>query len=412
MMRSAWIVLLGAGAITGCKTTSTGGDLPPETLPSLGLPSKAFVQLQEDAPGSVRDVDTFLQGNAELGTLKLRAAGNGLSELVVDEGGTPRVIGAKSAWLQVHALAANGFRAACATRVALRGRAQGPRGVVLLFDTQKAPELVCFVNPLGSGDWKTITVATGDKPGGSVALWTFFVSVVNPDAPDDPAAAKGDAMKGIELAWFEDEHWDQGWMTTAGRTEKSGLFRRVLRLDASGTPTLSEPKKQAAYLDANQLTSQIEPQCEAEQCGALWTGRRLLRCSKVCAPTESCKNNNRCAAGTCVPRTIEAACKVAGEADRCGEMPDGCGGTVQCPSCAQGTCGGGGNPGRCGSYRINEARIRTLYNDAENRLCGSFDDGAGGTLDLSASNRVKFAGRECPKETQTCTSNLCAEKAQ
>lgn len=84
---------------------------------------------------------------------------------------------------------------------------------------------------------------------------------------------------------------------------------------------------------------------------------------------------------------------------------------MQCPPCATGTCGGGGTPGLCGEYRLTEDRIRAAYKDTGSwRLCGLFDDGRGGTLNFSESNRKKFDGRECPKETQTCVNNLCVEK--
>lgn len=396
-------------ALAACKSSGGGGETPPPAeLPALGLPSKAFVQVQEEAPGTMRDIDTFLAGSAELGTLKLRALEAGMSELVVDDGGVQRVVGAKAPWLQVHALAAKDFRAVCATRVFSRGRAAGPRGPVIVFDTQKGAELLCFVNRSGLAEWQPITVATGDRPGGPRALWTFLLTVVNPDAPDDPKAVREDAMRGVEINWFEDEHWDQGWMTAASRTDKSGLYSTILRLSDSGAPVTSPPKRQASYLEGAQLMDRMVSECEPEQCGAVWTGRSLLSCTATCAAGESCKNT-RCAAGACTRLSIEAACKVAGEADRCGAMPDGCGGTVQCAACSVGTCGGGGNVGRCGVYHVNEARLRTAYNDADSRLCGIFDDGAGGRLDLSASNRARFSGRECPKENQTCTLNLCVE---
>ena len=69
----------------------------------------------------------------------------------------------------------------------------------------------------------------------------------------------------------------------------------------------------------------------------------------------------------CTPATCSARGK------NCGDLEDGCGGTLQCGSCSgQETCGGGnpGTPGVCGCTKAACA-------DAE---CGQRPDGCGGTL--------------------------------
>lgn len=67
----------------------------------------------------------------------------------------------------------------------------------------------------------------------------------------------------------------------------------------------------------------------------------------------------------CTPTTCAAQGK------SCGALADGCGGTLQCGSCAEPkTCGGGGKPGVCGCTRATCAAGE----------CGQRPDGCGGML--------------------------------
>jgi hypothetical protein len=65
----------------------------------------------------------------------------------------------------------------------------------------------------------------------------------------------------------------------------------------------------------------------------------------------------------------------------------------------------GGLAGVCGRYRMTVPRLRQLYNDTAHKLCGDFDDLAGGTRDLSKANLAE-TGRECP-EGEICRANVC-----
>ena len=94
-------------------------------------------------------------------------------------------------------------------------------------------------------------------------------------------------------------------------------------------------------------------QAAGANCGPVADGcGGLLDCGS-CSTGEACGVGGRpsvCApvapsdgGVVCTPRTCESL------GVRCGAAPDGCGGTLACGTCASGqTCGGGGEPGRCG----------------------------------------------------------------
>lgn len=72
----------------------------------------------------------------------------------------------------------------------------------------------------------------------------------------------------------------------------------------------------------------------------------------------------------CVPRT----CAQVGRS--CGLAADGCGGTIDCGSCAAGdSCGGGGTPGMCGHLTCTPVTCASAAS-----ACGTASDGCGGTI--------------------------------
>ncbi len=77
----------------------------------------------------------------------------------------------------------------------------------------------------------------------------------------------------------------------------------------------------------------------------------------------------------CVPRT----CAQQGRA--CGQAADGCGGTLDCGSCAAGdSCGGGGTPGMCGHLACTPITCAS-----SGAVCGTGSDGCGGMISCPCS---------------------------
>ena len=67
-------------------------------------------------------------------------------------------------------------------------------------------------------------------------------------------------------------------------------------------------------------------------------------CGNVCTAPQTCGGGGEPGTCGCTPTTCEA------EEKNCGNIPDGCGGTLDCGECMQDrqTCGGGGTPNVCG----------------------------------------------------------------
>lgn len=111
------------------------------------------------------------------------------------------------------------------------------------------------------------------------------------------------------------------------------------------------------------------------------------RCEALCeasvSETLDCTDTYRISGqdgGVCSRRTCASA-----EAE-CGELDDGCGGTVSCPgTCdAPDTCGGGGIANRCGCTPLGCSEA-----EAE---CGLIDDGCGQELDCGGCSGVDWCG--------------------
>src|SRR5206468_2669456 len=78
-----------------------------------------------------------------------------------------------------------------------------------------------------------------------------------------------------------------------------------------------------------------------------------------------------CGTPACKPRSC------AEQGLQCGQAGDGCGGVVDCGSCAAGeTCGGGGTPSVCGKPACTATTCA-----AQGAECGPIADGCGGVLD-------------------------------
>jgi hypothetical protein len=95
------------------------------------------------------------------------------------------------------------------------------------------------------------------------------------------------------------------------------------------------------------------------------------------------------AANTCKPRT----CADAGA--NCGPIGDGCGGSLNCGSCAAPfICGGAGTPSVCGNPYVGDGGLactpRTCADVGAN--CGPVGDGCGGLLDCGACSAPYICG--------------------
>jgi hypothetical protein len=143
----------------------------------------------------------------------------------------------------------------------------------------------------------------------------------------------------------------------------------------------------------------------------------------VCKPTgKECKRDGQCCSGSCVPPTHSqstagsgSVCCAAGQIQyptgvcctpttcaalgkNCGEISDGCGGTLNCGTCsAPQSCGGGGAANACGCTPTTCA--------AQHATCGSISDGCGGDLTCGT----------CPAapvcQTATCSGGTCVTAA-
>lgn len=103
----------------------------------------------------------------------------------------------------------------------------------------------------------------------------------------------------------------------------------------------------------------------------------------------------------CVPTT----CEKLGAA--CGTMPDGCGGTLVCPTkcVAPETCGGAGVANQCGCTKTTCA--------AQGKDCGEIADGCGGTLPCGQCKPGETCGANQKPNVcglGTCVTKTCAEQ--
>jgi hypothetical protein len=386
-MLSGALVLLSGFALLHCKSSTTQPDAP--------LPSVGFLQVATDGPDETV-VGSFAQ-DERFGNLVAKTSADGKTELFAVLGAARDRIAGPSFFMFPHPMATTGFRGACATEFDVRDRGTGPRGRVLEIRRDVAPELVCFVNMDGTPGWKRISVEKGAEGGTNYGVWGLMVSAAAPVPP---------AVGGITILLARDSLFDPSWMFNAGRPPRDKTVARVVQVNADGTGTSSVEKEFGTYLDATFFAGTAAPSCGANSCGKFWTGLAMQTCPKTCAAGESCQSNT-CKPGACTPLAKTQACATSEGAKRCGDAVDGCGGTIDCGGCAQGeSCGGGGAPGICGSYRLTEERLRSLYADNDFKLCGKFDDLLGGTLDLSESNKRRLGGAECAAGL-TCRGNFC-----
>lgn len=103
-------------------------------------------------------------------------------------------------------------------------------------------------------------------------------------------------------------------------------------------------------------------------------------------------------ANECVPRTCETL------AFNCGAVPDGCGGELNCGSCATGMSCGATSPNLCGT---GSCTPRTCAAGA----CGPMSDGCGNLVECGgcADGSVCTPDNQCEAPAATCTPKSCSE---
>jgi hypothetical protein len=116
------------------------------------------------------------------------------------------------------------------------------------------------------------------------------------------------------------------------------------------------------------------------------------------------------AAGKCTPKTFAQACTNAGK--NCGPIADGCGGTINCGTCASNqVCGGGGVDNVCHPACVPKTFAQACTNAGKN--CGPIADGCGGLIDCGTCQfPASCGGGGVPNKCGTpanCT-NLCLQQ--
>ncbi|MET0595984.1 MAG: hypothetical protein ABW133_25005 [Polyangiaceae bacterium] len=114
----------------------------------------------------------------------------------------------------------------------------------------------------------------------------------------------------------------------------------------------------------------------------------------ICLPGLTCETKP--SGAVCTERKDTGTCMqncVPPGGQYCGEISDGCGGTVECGPCQRTgfTCGGRGIPGLCGADPDSGACEPIVCSTPAGQYCGQVGDGCGGTIDCGA----------CPEGT-TC----------
>jgi hypothetical protein len=155
-----------------------------------------------------------------------------------------------------------------------------------------------------------------------------------------------------------------------------------------GSPTMIPlPDGGTATVDAGPT---CVPETVAKACtgpgGAALCGKQSdgcggsVDCTTVCMLPETCGGGgtpSQCGKTSCTALTQAAACAAPGGGTYCGDVSDGCGGFLTCPTCSVSgeTCGGAGVPSKCGAPTCHPL---TACPGSAN--CGLWPDGCGGTI--------------------------------
>jgi hypothetical protein len=118
----------------------------------------------------------------------------------------------------------------------------------------------------------------------------------------------------------------------------------------------------------------------------------------------SCPSGETCIAGKCAAGCTPQSCSQQGFV--CGMQGDGCGNVQDCGTCPSGTCGGGGQPGKCGSGTCTPKSCAQ-----QKYACGSVGDGCGNIINCGTCPQGEICGGMTPGQCYTapCTPKTCVE---
>jgi len=159
-------------------------------------------------------------------------------------------------------------------------------------------------------------------------------------------------------------------------------------------------------------------------CGPLGDGcGGLLQCGSCDVPGETCGGGGKhsvcgSSASTCKPKTCADIQSLPGEV-LCGPQSDGCGGLITCGPADGGaecvppqTCGGGGKPSVCGGTQGCVPKTpATACNDG-GALCGQVADGCGGTIDCGGCAANQACGTGGVSKCGPANGGTCTPKSQ
>jgi hypothetical protein len=176
--------------------------------------------------------------------------------------------------------------------------------------------------------------------------------------------------------------------------ENSGGSKNVtFPTECNGNSAMTPQEKLLEFMLFD-LTSCVQPDvptCTPTTCAKL--GYMCGQWGDGCGGTLNC---GTCAAGTvcgggggppgqCTNSCAPTTCAKLGYS--CGQWGDGCGGTLDCGACASPkTCGGGGTPGQCGGG------CTPLTCPQLGAMCGTQGDGCGGTLNCGPCTSPQTCG--------------------
>ncbi len=132
-------------------------------------------------------------------------------------------------------------------------------------------------------------------------------------------------------------------------------------------------------------------------------------CRNACNNNSDCLGDQSCIAGLC-QNTLndgglpDGSCQPTTcnkEGKNCGQISDGCGGTLPCGDCKQGeTCGGSGTPNLCGVGTCTPKDCQT-----QGISCGQANDGCGNLLNCGPCD---ICAPSCP-QSYSCKQGVCVE---
>lgn len=232
-------------------------------------------------------------------------------------------------------------------------------GSVACSSGNSAPPLYSLREGNHSGAGSSVGSAAGSNTAGTPANGTGSGTACKPGSCSDVGASCGPVSDGC------------GHIITCGTCSKDQVC------DANSHTCISK-------LDA----------CATSACGFVVNAcNNAVSCGAGCAAGSICHGNQ------CV------ACPTVSCDGRCGNVPDGCGGVVECGNCPKGSV--------CDAITFTcETCATTTCDDLPTGTCGQQSDGCGGVLqcpcatDASSLGACRAVGAECGTIADACIADL------